>query len=53
MAEQEHDKPGDAPDDVETTADTEAEAEDLEIADEEITERVRGGRRAISIPYGY
>lgn len=52
MAEREHDKPGDSQEDVETTADTEAEAEDLGIADEEITERVRGGARAISIPYG-
>lgn len=29
------------------------DVEDLDVADEEITERVRGGRRAISIPYGY
>lgn len=35
-------------------AETEAEdVEDLDVADEEITERVRGGKRAISIPYGY
>lgn len=50
MAEREHEKPGDSPAEEETAAETEAEAEDLEIADEEITERVRGGARAISIP---
>lgn len=27
------------------------DVEDLDVTDEEISERIRGGRRAISIPY--
>lgn len=49
MAEREH-EPGDTPAD-EAAAETDVEAEDLEVDDEEITERVRGGARAISIPF--
>lgn len=48
----------DQPERESTAQDQAAEAEaqdveDLDVDDEEITERVRGGRRAISIPYGY
>lgn len=54
MADQEEQPPRDehAPEGQSSEPETEAEEnEDLDIADEEITERVRGGARAISIPF--
>lgn len=34
-----------------TEKDAAKDVEDLDVSDEEISERIRGGRRAISIPY--
>lgn len=42
----------DEPERAEAAEDEAAEdVEDLDVSDEEISERVRGGRRATSIPY--